>query len=326
VKIPDGVTSIRGSTFSGCDSLVSVTIPTSVDSIYGSAFANCGSLKTITIPDNVTFMASDVFSGSGLTSVTIPNSMSSIGRLTFRGCRNLTSVTIPNSVTLIAYGAFDSCSALTSVTIPSSVDSISGVAFMNCSSLKSVISLKTVPPVMVAGRYNDVDMENFLGVPMDSVCLYVPKASISAYRSANGWNIFSNVKSLEEVSVASNARIIPSNNAETAVVSPTVSLSGNFTAGANPAVRSSGAVVFYWQGKRIESGALTIYDASGNIVRKLSITDNAVAGNNSKRAVGSWDLRDGRGRQVSDGTYLVKGKVVAADGKVEAVAVVVGVR
>ena len=85
--IPNNVTSIGSSAFSGCASLTSVTIPNSVTSIGSSAFSDCASL----------------------TSVTIPNSVTSIGNHAFYGCASLTSVTIPNSVTSIGYSAFYGC-------------------------------------------------------------------------------------------------------------------------------------------------------------------------------------------------------------------------
>ena len=75
---------------------------------------------------------------SGLTSVTIPNSVTRIGGYAFYNCSSLTSITIPNSVTSIGWGAFSDCSSLTSVTIPNSVTSIGEFAFYNCSSLTSV--------------------------------------------------------------------------------------------------------------------------------------------------------------------------------------------
>ena len=106
-SIPNSVTSIGGSAFSGCSSLTSVTIPDSVTSIGGHAFYGCDSL----------------------TSITIPNSVTSIGDYAFRYCSNLTSITIPNSVTSIGESAFEYCSSLTSITIPDSVTSIGDFAF-----------------------------------------------------------------------------------------------------------------------------------------------------------------------------------------------------
>ena len=75
---------------------------------------------------------------SGLTNVTIPNSVTSIGTSAFSGCSGLTSVTIGNSVTSIGYQAFYGCSSLTSVTIPNSVTSIEGYAFSGCNSIEKL--------------------------------------------------------------------------------------------------------------------------------------------------------------------------------------------
>ena len=69
---------------------------------------------------------------SGLTSITIPNSVTSIGNEAFQHCSGLTSVNIGNSVTSIGEYAFDDCSGLTSITIPTSVTSIGDCAFKGC--------------------------------------------------------------------------------------------------------------------------------------------------------------------------------------------------
>ena len=108
---------------------------TSID----AAFYNCSSLTSITIPNGVTSIGRSAFSGcSSLTSVTIPNSVTSIGDYAFHNCSGLTSITIPNSVTSIGEEAFENCSGLTSITIPNSVTSIGWGAFQNCSGLTSV--------------------------------------------------------------------------------------------------------------------------------------------------------------------------------------------
>ena len=110
-----------------------------VKKINDYAFSRCRGLTSITIPNSVTSLGNSAFEGcSGLTSVTIPNSVTSIGGSAFGGCSSLTSVTIPNSVTSIGNNAFQYCSALTSVTIPNSVTSIGDVAFSYCSGLTSV--------------------------------------------------------------------------------------------------------------------------------------------------------------------------------------------
>ena len=111
---------------------------TGLTSVRG-AFYNCSALTSITIPNSVTSIGGFAFDGcSGLTSITIPNSVTSIDSYTFQGCSGLTSITIPNSVTSIEYATFQNCSSLTSVTIPNSVTSIRDCAFESCSSLTSI--------------------------------------------------------------------------------------------------------------------------------------------------------------------------------------------
>ena len=79
-----------------------------------------------------------IFGGTSVTSVIIPNSVTSIGIYAFTYNNSLTSVTIGNSVTSIGVWAFYGCTSLTSVTIPNSVISIGNNAFADCSSLVTV--------------------------------------------------------------------------------------------------------------------------------------------------------------------------------------------
>ena len=119
--IPNSITSIGNSAFSGCSGLTSITIPNSVTSIGERAFYGCFSLTSITIPNSVTSIGDDAFYDcSGLTSITIPNSVTSIEESAFKGCRGLTSITIPNSITSIGYQAFSGCDGLTSIVVESS--------------------------------------------------------------------------------------------------------------------------------------------------------------------------------------------------------------
>ena len=111
----------------------------SSNSIGNSAFQGCTGLTSITIPNSVTTIWYSAFLGcTRLTSVAISNSLTTIGTGAFQGCSGLTSVTIPNSVTTIEAGAFWDCSGLTSVTISNSVTTIGYGIFNGCSGLTSV--------------------------------------------------------------------------------------------------------------------------------------------------------------------------------------------
>ena len=107
--------------------------------ICDGAFSWCKSLQSITIPNSVTSIGDEVFRWcKSLQSVTIPNSVTSIGDEAFSDCASLQSVTIPNSVTKIGNYAFSWCKSLQSITIPNSVTSIGNRAFILCQSLQSV--------------------------------------------------------------------------------------------------------------------------------------------------------------------------------------------
>ena len=107
--------------------------------ICDEAFRWCKSLQSVTIPNSVKSIGDYAFSScKSLQSVTIPNSVKSIGDYAFSGCKSLQSVTIPNSVTSIGNWAFCWCVSLQSVTIPNSVKSIGDKAFSDCHSLQSV--------------------------------------------------------------------------------------------------------------------------------------------------------------------------------------------
>ena len=103
------------------------------------AFSDCSGLTSVTIPNSVTSIESDAFSNcSSLISINIPNSVTSIGVRAFCNCSGLTSATIPNSVTSIGERAFSGCNSLTSFSIPNSVTSIGYAAFSDCSNLDSI--------------------------------------------------------------------------------------------------------------------------------------------------------------------------------------------
>ena len=209
VTIPDSVTSIGDYAFGSCGNLISVTIPDSVTSIGDFAFNGCESLSSITIPDSVTSIGDYAFNWcSSLTSVIIPDSVTSIGKYAFNYCSSLTAFygkfasadnrcliidsvlhsfapaglteyTIPDSVTSIGKYAFHRCENLISITIPDSVTSIEDYAFGRCSSLTSVYCKPTTPP----GFRDDIFYNN-----ASSLKIYVPTASVEAYKSASGWS------------------------------------------------------------------------------------------------------------------------------------------
>ena len=112
---------------------------TGLIAISNIAFNDCSSLTSVNIPNSVTSIGNSAFNGcSNLASVNIPDSVTSIGNFAFNNCSSLTTVTILEGVTSIGEYAFYGCSNLASISIPDSVNSIGYAAFTRCSSLTSV--------------------------------------------------------------------------------------------------------------------------------------------------------------------------------------------
>lgn len=120
-----------------------------VTSIDGYGFAS-ETMKTITIPDSIKSIGQGAFSQCpNLESVTLPNGITEIPENTFFNCPNLTNVTIPNSVTSIGEQAFWCCTKLDNVILPNNITSIGEEAFYSCESLSSI----TIPDSMTYIEY-----------------------------------------------------------------------------------------------------------------------------------------------------------------------------
>ena len=125
-----------------------MTIPATV--VYGSntyriisiganAFHSCTGLTSVTIPTSITVISDGAFNHcSGLTSVTIPNSVITIGVGAFQGCTSIQTALLGDNISIIGNVAFEGCSSLQSINIPNSVTILGNWAFSNCNALDTI--------------------------------------------------------------------------------------------------------------------------------------------------------------------------------------------
>ena len=112
---------------------------TSNEEIGNYAFHNCSGLTSLTLPSSLTTIGDWAFHNcSGLTSLTLPSSLTTIGDYAFLYCSGLTSLNLPAGITSIRDHAFSGCSGLTSLTLPAGITSIGEYAFCSCSGLTSL--------------------------------------------------------------------------------------------------------------------------------------------------------------------------------------------
>lgn len=200
------VTKIGNSAFYDLETLESVIISNNVISIGSYAFNGCTNLKNIVLPSNLINIDNCAFYRSGLESIVIPSSLTTLGESIFENCKALTSVSfedgsacktinygvfaycsslttveLPANLQTIGQGSFYGCTALSQITIPATITRINKGAFQECSSLVSMTILSIEPPVL----------ESINGISTATTTIYIV-GEINAYSNASNWSNFAN--------------------------------------------------------------------------------------------------------------------------------------
>lgn len=199
ITIPFGITSIEHATFYRCNRLIMINIPSSVTVIKTSAFYECGELISLDIPSSVTSIGNNAFVYCGLASVTLPPSITTIEDYTFTECHALQSITIPEGVKSIGGGVFIKCYSLKYVSLPSTLTSIGNQTFSDCRNISTIYAYPITPIVLT-------DYSTFYSVDKNTCILYVPKGSLTAYRKADQWKDFLNIREMTVTGVNQQIR------------------------------------------------------------------------------------------------------------------------
>ena len=234
VTIPNTVVSIGRQAFILCTGLTSLTIPASVGSVGPQAFEGCSNLTSFVvdkgnkffdsrdncnalidtranelvagfnitvIPNTVTKIGANAFQCSEITSIVIPNSVTSIAPEAFYGCKKLKTVTLSNNLKTIGHDAFSGCESLESINLPSSLTKIDEYAFQWCKSLKE-ITLPAKLQFLNEGAFKEcsslTSVTNLATTPLSIYYrtfttfgkLIVPEGSEEAYRNMPVWKDF----------------------------------------------------------------------------------------------------------------------------------------
>ena len=185
IVIAKGITSIGEHAFISCINLSHCTFPSGTVSLYTFIFDSCSTLRTVSLPNSITLLGANygacgVFTQCrSLISLCIPSGTTVIAGDLCRHCTSLKRVILLGNVTR-ELGAFYYCYSLTSLTYPQSVTEIGDTTFYDDYLMKDFHFKSTTPPTL--GGPNA-----FTNIPSDCI-IYVPMASVDAYKAASYWS------------------------------------------------------------------------------------------------------------------------------------------
>ncbi len=239
IIIPDTVTYVEDSLFSGCISLTDVDLGKGITVITNGMFYNCKNLESLTIPEqierfydrysytgdssdkpfegcvnlkNIYFKAKDIslvryLSLPSLTNIVIGSTVESLPDRAFSGYKYLENVTFENGLLVLPNECFKNCTGLKSITLPDSMMSVGKSAFENCYNIKSVTFSKNLNTIADSAFKGCSSIENLsfnknlreIGNNAFEECSSVKNVTFNDSLNTIGESAFANCSSVEKV-------------------------------------------------------------------------------------------------------------------------------
>lgn len=136
--LPNSLKKIGDSVFCSNENLITVVLPDNVETLEHNLFQDCYNLKNVTLPKNLKEIGDRAFINTAIETITLPETLTTLGGAVFWGCLSLKEVKIPELVTVIPVDCFAYCSSMVSVTLPDGITHINDKAFYECNALTNV--------------------------------------------------------------------------------------------------------------------------------------------------------------------------------------------
>ena len=275
VVIKDGVTNVGDYALFFLPAATQVTLPGSVTRIGRYGIAMCSKLTGMSIPKGVTEIGDFGLAGDGLTAVTLPDGLQSLGRGAFDTCASLTNTTLPAAITAVPGKCFADCTKLLNVKYAGTVTAIGDLAFESCKALTAAPIPETVTEIGASAftgctALTDVTLPAGVTVIPDGCfqgCTALADMKLPGTVTSVGHNAFTGCTALKDVRCYGAAPAVEPGNSEAHSFEPAI-----VTIHYNPAMNWTLEADGTWQGYKVSSKGACLHTGYGTTENTVPAT------------------------------------------------------